>query len=214
MAHLALVTISAFHKQLFWPSSIYSASVVISAIEQQLNMSFVTPTLKEALTDFYVIDKQYKKAFAIYADLRKPGIFEFIEEHNLHDALQDKALPLMTLDPKRAVALLVQQREFIKPSEVVSQLRKAENNSTYRYLLHEYLHALFEKVLMQGKTFMASRWSFMQNMNPDCFSLSYAATNITLLTRHMRFVPEEVLLKKKFSFLEGWGIQEKLWHLS
>jgi len=45
----------------------------------------------------------------------------FIEEHNLHDALQDKALALMTLDPKRAVALLVQQTEFIKPYEVVSQ---------------------------------------------------------------------------------------------
>jgi hypothetical protein len=76
MALLALVTISAFHKQLLstihsWPSSIYSASAVISAIEQHLNMSFVTPTLKEALADFYVIDKQYEKAFAIYADLRK-----------------------------------------------------------------------------------------------------------------------------------------------
>jgi hypothetical protein len=116
-------------------------------------MSFVTQTLKEALADLYVIDKQYEKAFAIYADLRKPGIFEFIEEHNLHDALQDKALPLMTLDPKRAVALLVQQREFIKPSEVVSQLRKAENNSTYRYLLHEYLHALFENDPHAGKDF-------------------------------------------------------------
>jgi thiosulfate reductase cytochrome b subunit len=59
----------------------------------------------------------------------------------------------MTLDPKRAVALLVQQREFIKPSEVVSQLQKAENNSTYRYLLHEYLHALFEKDPHAGKDF-------------------------------------------------------------
>lgn len=158
VALLALATNSAFHKQLLstihsWPSSIYSASTVISAIEQQLNMSFMTPTLKEALADLYVVDKQYEKAFAIYADLRKPGIFEFIEEHNLHDALQDKALALMTLDPKRAVALLVQQREFIKPSEVVSQLRKAENNSTYRYLLHEYLHALFETDPHAGKDF-------------------------------------------------------------
>jgi len=37
----------------------------------------MTPTLEKALADLYVIDKQYEKAFAIYADLRKPGIFEF-----------------------------------------------------------------------------------------------------------------------------------------
>lgn len=41
---------------------------------------------------------------------------------------------------------------------------------------------------MQAKTFTASRWSFMQNMNLGCFSLSYATANITFLcTRHLVF---------------------------
>ncbi|KAH9294010.1 hypothetical protein KI387_040783, partial [Taxus chinensis] len=72
-ALIALATNPAFHKQLLstirtWPPSIYSPSTVIDAIEPQLNMSSTTPTLREALADLYVIDKQYEKAFAIYAD--------------------------------------------------------------------------------------------------------------------------------------------------
>lgn len=157
-ALIALATNPAFHKQLLstiqtWPSSIYSASTVIDAIEPQLNMSSTTPTLREALADLYVTDKQYEKAFAIYADLRKPGIFEFIEEHNLYDSLQGKAEALMNLDLKRAVVLLVQQRKFIPPSDVVSQLLKFGNDKAHRLYLHEYLHALFETDPNAGEEF-------------------------------------------------------------
>eukprot|EP01018_Ginkgo_biloba_P020522 Gb_33564 [translate_table: standard] len=158
VALVALATNPTFHNQLLstihsWPSSIYSASTVISAIEPQLNTNSMSPTLQEALADLYVIDKQYEKALAIYAELRNPAIFDFIEKHNLYDALHDKAVALMRLDSKRAVALLVQHRSLIPPSEVVTQLLKAGDDSTYRYFLHLYLHALFETDPNVGKDF-------------------------------------------------------------
>jgi hypothetical protein len=46
---------------------------------------------------------------------------------------------------------LIQQRSKITAAEVVSQLRKAGNDQ--QYLLHSYLHALFEKDPNAGKEF-------------------------------------------------------------
>ncbi|CAI8608638.1 unnamed protein product [Vicia faba] len=97
LALVALVTNSSFHKDLLstvksWPSVIYSAPPVISAIEPQLNTSSMTDLLKEALAELYVIDGQYEKAYSLYADLMKPEVFDFIDKHNLHDAIH---MPLL-----------------------------------------------------------------------------------------------------------------------
>lgn len=158
VALVALATSPSFHKDLLstvksWPPVIYSALPVISAIEPQLNTSSMTDTLKEALAEFYVIDTQYEKAFALYADLMKPDIFDFIEKHNLHDAIREKVVQLMMLDCKRAVPLLILHRDFITPSEVVSQLLDASKKCDSRYFLHLYLHALFEVSQHAGKDF-------------------------------------------------------------
>ncbi|KAK9279527.1 hypothetical protein L1049_013206 [Liquidambar formosana] len=158
VALVALATIPSFHKDLLstvksWPPVIYSALPIISAIEPQLNSSSMTDALKEALAELYVIDAQYEKAFALYADLMKPDIFDFIEKHDLHDAVREKVVQLMMLDCKRAVHLLIQHRDFITPSEVVSQLLNARNNCDTRFFLHSYLHSLFEANPHAGKDF-------------------------------------------------------------
>ena len=59
----------------------------------------------------------------------------------------------MILDCKRAVPLLIQHRDFITPSEVVSQLLDASKKCDSRYFLHLYLHALFEVSPHAGKDF-------------------------------------------------------------
>ncbi|GAB4856322.1 Vacuolar protein sorting-associated protein 41, partial [Ancistrocladus abbreviatus] len=99
LALVALVTSPAYHKDLLlavksWPRTIYSALPVISAIEPQLKTSSVTDTLKEALAELYVIDGQYESAFSLFADLLKPDVFDFIENHNLHDAINEKAMSM------------------------------------------------------------------------------------------------------------------------
>ncbi|KAI7983825.1 hypothetical protein LOK49_LG15G01754 [Camellia lanceoleosa] len=98
VALVALTTNPSFHKDLLstiksWPPVIYSALPVILAIEPQLSTSSMTDALGEALADLYVIDGQYEKDFALYADLMEPDIFDFLEKHNLHNALREKLLP-------------------------------------------------------------------------------------------------------------------------
>lgn len=59
----------------------------------------------------------------------------------------------MILDCKHAVSLLIQNRDLITPSEVVSQLLSAGNKCDSRYFLHLYLHSLFEVNPHAGKDF-------------------------------------------------------------
>ncbi|CAK9150480.1 unnamed protein product [Ilex paraguariensis] len=158
VALVALATNPSLHKDLLstvksWPSVIYSTLPVISAIEPQLNTSSMTDALKEALAELYVIDAQYEKACALYADLMKPDLFDFIEKHDLHDAIREKVAQLMMIDCKRAIPLLIQHRDLITPSEVVSQLLAARVKCDSRYFLHLYLHALFEANPHAGRDF-------------------------------------------------------------
>ncbi|KAK1303126.1 hypothetical protein QJS10_CPB11g02298 [Acorus calamus] len=158
VALVALATNLSFHKDLLstvksWPPVIYSVLPVISAIELQLNTSSETDMLKEALAELYVINSQYERALALYADLRKLEIFEFIEKHRLHDAIQDKIVQLIILDCKRTVSLLIQHRAIIPPSVVVSQLLEASKKCDSKCFLHLYLHSLFEISLNAGKEF-------------------------------------------------------------
>ncbi|KAK7262225.1 hypothetical protein RJT34_29788 [Clitoria ternatea] len=158
VALVALATNPSFHKDLLctvksWPSAIYSGLPVISAIEPQLNTSSSTDSLKEALAELYVIDGQYEKAFSLYADLMKPEVFDFIDKHNLQDSIREKVVQLMMLDCKRAVPLLIQNRDLISPLEVVKQFLNADDKCDRRYLLHLYLHALFEVNPHAGKDF-------------------------------------------------------------
>jgi hypothetical protein len=100
-----------------------------------------------------VINSQYEKALSLYAELLKPEVFEFIEKHNLHDAIHDKVVNLMILDSKRAIHLLIQHRDIIPPFEVVEQLLHTSKNCDKKYLLHQYLHALFETDIHAGKDY-------------------------------------------------------------
>lgn len=158
VALVALATNPSFHNVLLttvrsWPPTIYSLLPVISAIEPLLSTSSMTDLLKEALAELYVIDTQYEKALALYADLMKPEIFDFIEKNNLQDAIHEKVVQLMILDSKRAVALLIQNRDIIPPSKVVEQLLSAPKICESRYFLHLYLHSLFENDINAGKEY-------------------------------------------------------------
>ncbi|MCL7023700.1 hypothetical protein MKW94_020077 [Papaver nudicaule] len=127
-ALVALATNPSFHKNLLstiksWPSVIYSALPIISAIEPQLNTSSMTDALKETLAELYRIDGQYEKALELYADLL-PELFDFIEKYNLHDVIREKFVELMIL-------------------EVFQKLLAAGKKCDSRYFLHLYLHSVF-----------------------------------------------------------------------
>ncbi|PWZ26242.1 Uncharacterized protein YnbB [Zea mays] len=106
-----------------------------------------------SLAELYVINGQYEKALSLYAELLKPEVFEFIEKYNMYDAIHDKIVNLMIVDNKRTVHLRTQHRDIILPYEVVEQLLHTSKKCDKRYLLHLYLHALFEIDIHAGKDF-------------------------------------------------------------
>ncbi|KAH9618528.1 hypothetical protein KSS87_018147 [Heliosperma pusillum] len=158
LALVALALNPNYHKDFLsavknWPRSVYSVVPVLSEIEPQLRASLMTDDLKEALAELYVRTGQNEKAFSFFADLLKPGVFDFIERHSLHASVREKVVQLMMLDSKRATSILIQQRDLITPADVVSQLLKAGDKCDFRYFLYLYLHALFEASPHAGRDF-------------------------------------------------------------
>ncbi|XP_024396785.1 vacuolar protein sorting-associated protein 41 homolog [Physcomitrium patens] len=146
----SLVTNPAYHDHLLttiktWPSTIFSVPTIIAPVQLQISTGSKSLTLKEVLAELYVLEKQYAKALAIYVELQKPFVFEFIEQHNLLSSIHDKVVPLMELNGKRAVQMLINQSDSIDATEVVSQLQKEDVKDKLREYLHLYLHSLFEK---------------------------------------------------------------------
>ncbi|KAK4441239.1 Vacuolar protein sorting-associated protein 41 [Sesamum alatum] len=204
VALVALATNTSFHKDLLsivktWPPVIYSALPVISAIEPQLNTSSATDDLKEALAELYVIDGQYEKAFSLYADLMKPDIFDFIDNHDLHDAIREKVAQLMMIDCKRAVPLFIQHRDLISPSDVVSQLRAAKNKCDYRYFLHLYLHSLFEANPHAGRDFHDMQVELYADYDPKMLlPFLRSSQHYTLEKAHEICVKRDLLREQVF----------------
>ncbi|KAG8371237.1 hypothetical protein BUALT_Bualt13G0066800 [Buddleja alternifolia] len=204
VALVALATNPSFHKDLLstvksWPPVIYSALPVISAIEPQLNTSSSTDELKEALAELYIIDGQHEKAFSLYADLMKPGIFDFIDKHNLHDGIRDKVAQLMMIDCKRAIPLFIQHRDLISASDIVSQLLAAKNKCDYRYLLHLYLHALFESNPHAGRDFHDMQVELYADYDPKMLlPFLRSSQHYTLEKAHEICVKRELLREQVF----------------
>ncbi|KAL3335965.1 hypothetical protein AABB24_031943 [Solanum stoloniferum] len=210
VALVALATNPSFHKDLLstvksWPPRIYSTTPVFSAIEPQINTSSMTDPLKEALAELYVIDGQHDKAFALYADLMKPDLFDFIEKHNLHDAVREKVLQLMMTDCKRAVLLLIQQRDLIPPSEVVSQLIAARDKRDYRYFLHLYLHSLFEVNLHAGKDYHDMQVELYADYDPKMLLTFLRSSQHYTLEKAYEICVKKDLLKEQVFILGRMG---------
>ncbi|XP_060174078.1 vacuolar protein sorting-associated protein 41 homolog isoform X1 [Lycium barbarum] len=210
VALVALATNPSFHKDLLstvksWPPRIYSTTPVFSAIEPQINSSSMTDPLKEALAELYVIDGQHDKAFALYADLMKPDLFDFIEKHNLHDAVREKVVQLMMIDCKRAVLLLIQLRDLIPPSEVVSQLIAARDKCDCRYFLHLYLHSLFDADLHAGKDYHDMQVELYADYDPKMLLTFLRSSQHYKLEKAYEICVKKDLLKEQVFILGRMG---------
>ncbi|EPS74380.1 hypothetical protein M569_00372, partial [Genlisea aurea] len=210
VALVALATNTSFHKDLLstvkkWPASIYSSLPVISAIEPQLSTSSATDALKEALAELYVIDGQYEKAFTFYADLMNPAIFDFIEKHNLHDGIREKVAQLMIMDCKRAVALFIQYRDLVNPSDVVSQLLAAKSKCDHRYFLHLYLHSLFESNPDAGRDYHDMQVELYADYDPKTLLPFLRSSQHYTLEKALEICLKRELLREQVFILGRMG---------
>ncbi|KAK1383079.1 Vacuolar protein sorting-associated protein 41-like [Heracleum sosnowskyi] len=189
VALVALATTPAFHKDLLstiksWPPVIYSVMPVIAVIEPQLNSSSMTDALKEALAELYVIDAQYEKAVALYAELMKPNVFDFIEKHNLHDVVREKVVQLMTID-------------------------SAKNNCDSRYFLHMYLHSLFEANPHAGKEFHDMQVELYADYDPKMLLPFFRSSQHYKLEKAHEICLRRDLLREQVFILGRMGYAKK-----
>ena len=136
-----------------WPRGIYSTRTVVEAARQRISSGGDSALLREALAELYMMEGRRDLALGIFLQLQRPGLFGFIETHNLVPAVSDKVVLLMQLDADRATALLLDNLDEIPPGKVVVQLSKAQPPSVQRRMLHTYLHALYERDSQAGAEF-------------------------------------------------------------
>jgi hypothetical protein len=148
-----------------WPKEIYNISAVIIAIRAELDKTASTSSvlssnanggstvLMECLAELYIANRQPGKALPFYLRLRRPNVFDLIQENNLFTDVQDQILLLVEFDhelmEKRkqegsagsevksdAINLLVNNIHSIPITRVVQQLQERP------YYLFLYLDAL------------------------------------------------------------------------
>ncbi|KAJ3808159.1 hypothetical protein F5876DRAFT_46601 [Lentinula aff. lateritia] len=157
-----------------WPHDIYHVGAVIVAVKDELDKVEVSHettdkaksvVLMECLAELYTSNRQPGKALHYFLKLRRPNVFELIEENNLYTDVKDMVLSLVEFEfeldgklneekdedpPSKSIRLLVDNIHSIPINKVVSQLAPRP-----KYLFF-YLDALVGKDpnLLSGSGFM------------------------------------------------------------
>jgi vacuolar protein sorting-associated protein 41 len=123
-----------------WPRDHYDIPVVIIAVQSELDrLAVAAPTttsgaskalLKNCLADLYLYNRQPGKALPFFLQLRRPGVFDLIREHNLFTDVQDQALQLIEFDHE-----LLQKR--MEAGELVDEAKGAAIT-----LLVDHIHSI------------------------------------------------------------------------
>ncbi|KAK3247688.1 Vacuolar protein sorting-associated protein 41 [Cymbomonas tetramitiformis] len=205
-----------------WPTSLYNIPTVVTAVQRRLASSSAaanatpadTVVLKEVLAELYMADGQRERALGIYLQLQRPGLFDFIEQHKLHGAVSDKAVLLMQLDLERAIDLLVEQAALIPAASVVAQLQEpgqgsagagAEGDKEHRYMLHRYLHALFDKDPSEGGDFHSLQVELYAEFEPARLMHFLTSSQFYPLERAYDVCHEHKLVKEMVFILGRMG---------
>eukprot|EP01120_Amphizonella_sp_Union-15-10_P003630 TRINITY_DN1403_c0_g1_i1.p1 TRINITY_DN1403_c0_g1~~TRINITY_DN1403_c0_g1_i1.p1 ORF type:complete len:882 (-),score=190.64 TRINITY_DN1403_c0_g1_i1:13-2658(-) len=123
-----------------WPPNLYKIENIINVVEDQYKQKKITPdndAVLIALAKLYIYNQQYVKTLGVYLSLNSKNVFKLILEHNLYDAISDKVLPLMRVDPDEAVVLLGDNLNRISLDKIVEQLQPEPK------LLLKFLHYCF-----------------------------------------------------------------------
>ncbi|KAK4877794.1 hypothetical protein RN001_010300 [Aquatica leii] len=127
-----------------WKPSLYNTCAVINAVLEHLLICDTSRNVYlEALAILYSYEKKYDKSLSMYLQLKNKGVFNLIQEHNLHGVIHDMIVDLMNLDKDKTMSLLLEKNQI--PSEIV--IDKLKNNELQLYW---YLDA-YDKTNSQGQ---------------------------------------------------------------
>ena len=90
-----------------------------------------------ALALLYESQDNKEEALHIHLELGRSDVFDFIDRHKLHYAVEGSVVQLLWKNRKRALKMLVEHNDVIRVSRVVSQL---EQRTAYLYSYLNLLH--------------------------------------------------------------------------
>ena len=159
-----------------WPARLYSPSVLIPVVRSTLEglqttesalASMSSVVLKEALAELYLRDGSRERALALYLDIGRPSVLEFIHRHELLPFVAtDKLSLLATLDVPRAMSLFVRHRDVVPPSVVVPALF-GRGGYASRALAHAYLSTLFTEDPAHSGEYHDTLFDLHREFTPD-----------------------------------------------
>eukprot|EP00731_Ephydatia_muelleri_P008659 Em0004g997a len=125
-----------------WPSSIYGANAIITAVKAASINSPCNANLLNVLALLYSNEGKIEDALKIYLQQKEPLVFDLIRQKELHNVLLDNLVPLMELSAESTVKLLIEWHEKLPVSKVVQQMDLSHAKEEF---LHKYLDSLYEK---------------------------------------------------------------------
>lgn len=118
-----------------WNPTLYKPMVVIKALIEHLLTTQVDKNIYlEALALLYCHASKYDKALSTYLKLQHKDVFSLIAKHNMHSAIHNKIVELMTLDLDKAIAILLDKSRQLLPVHVVEKQLEHHQQYLYRYL--------------------------------------------------------------------------------
>lgn len=200
-----------------WPSDIYSMKEVTDSLLAYEARNTLSPTLREALAELYILQNRKDLALGIFLQLQRTEVFDFIAKNRLLRAVQDKIVLLVQLNSQQAIALLVDHSEEITPRMVVRQLTEAEakaakakaqekmNVLKWRLWLHQYLHQLFETSPNAGIEFHAMQIELYAEFAPKLLMNFLRASSSYPLERALEICEAKGLVEEMVYILGRMG---------
>ena len=146
-----------------------SGNASSSSISSISSISSSAAVLKEALAELYLADGQRERALALHLELGRPNVLDFIARHGLLASAKDRIPQLAAMDPPRAAALLVSQRDAVPPDVVAAKLADAAKTGERgaRRILHLYLRALFAADPFAGEAWHGAQTRLYAEFHPE-----------------------------------------------
>lgn len=118
-----------------WDPRLYSASAVRNAVENHINEDNKV-VLLEAIAILYTHEGKYSEALKKYLQLHHRDAFKLLRARNLYDIIGKYIIPLLQLDVRETIAIVLEERRQVSPDTVVDELQ------SYPEYLLEYLDNL------------------------------------------------------------------------
>lgn len=179
-----------------WDPRLYSASAVRNAVENHISLEDKA-VLLEAVAILYTHEGDYSQALKRYLKLQHRDAFQLIRRHNLYDILEHSLVPLLQLDVRETVAILLEKRDVVSADAVVHEL---SDHSEY---LLEYLDSLVKAEPVESGKYHWRLLTLYAKLRPDKLmgflrrSHNYPISDAYKLCEAKGMYPEMVFLLDK-----------------